>query len=317
MTALPLVTALLALAPQDTADPPPSRRIGEHSSPILQLALSPDRSELFTAAQGEICGWDLKKDRPLWKTKIPPLPVVTLGVGDDLVAFSSGFAAAQLIERESGEKRTGIGGTTATQRSSCMVIDPKDRWIWMGTEGGMVMRVVPDSVSSWSNWAMDNQGVTSLAMDARGKTLVVGGRDGTLRFVGAKSARRDDKKVLEGHRGAVTAVVMDPKGSTLVSGSELGDLRVWKFSSGKSQHVLEEHEAAIRRLAVDAKGRRFASGDAYGMVKVWDLKQGELLLTLPDREQGAVTGLAFLGKGETLATTWEAPQVTLWDLSEL
>jgi WD40 repeat protein len=313
-----LVLALLALRPQDAPALPPSRTVGEHESAILQLAVSPDGEVLVTASKEELWAYDLGKDEALWTTSFRagfPAPV-TLSVGEELVAFHRGSAVAQLHELENGIERTGVGGTTAMLSSRCLVLDAEDRWLWIGTDKGVVSRVVPDNVSSWSNRDLENGGVTCLALDGKGKTLAVGGRDATVRFVGAKSANPDDKKVLEGHPKPVSAVAMDAKGALVVSGSEAGDVRVWKFSSGKEQHVLDRHAAAVTRLAIDPNGKLLASGDEEGAVHVWDLKKGEHLLQLADHA-GGVTGLAFVGKGETLATSGGGAQVTVWDLSEL
>ena len=316
MKTLALAVGLLAPLPQDAPAPPPSREIGEHEGSIRLLAASPDGAILVTVAERELHAWDVGKDRLLWQTTVP-VPLVALGVGKELVAHHFGFAAVGFHELESGRERSGVGGTTAGQESACLAIDPEDRWVWMGTSEGLVTRVVPDDVDGWSNRKLENGGVTCMAMDADGKTLAVGGKDATVRFVGAKSANVDDKKVLEGHGGAVSAVAMDPKGSLVVSASEAGDLRVWKFSSAKQQHLLQESGSPARHVAIDPKGKLAASGHADGTILVWSLGKGELLAKLPAAHEGAVTGLAFVGKGTTLAASWESPRVTLWDLAEL
>ena len=117
--------------------------------------------------------------------------------------------------------------------------------------------------------------------------------------------------------GAVSAVALDPKGSVVVAGTEAGDLRVWGVSKADERHVLRESGTAVLELAVDPKGKRLAAGDANGETTIWDLKSGKLLATLPAADEGAVTGLVFVDKGDALAETWTSTQVTLWDLSDL
>jgi len=153
-------------------------------------------------------------------------------------------------------------------------------------------------------------------MDPKGKTLAVGGEDGTLRFVGAKSASVDDKKVFQAHEGPVLAIALDPKTAHVISGSKGGSLSVWRYASNKVKHELRGHEADITSLVVDSKGKRFASGDAAGHVLVWNLAKGKLLVEL--ELEGAITGLVFIEKGKTLATTAaDSVMVTLWDVSKL
>ena len=308
---------LASLAPLQDAEAPPSREIGAHARPIRHLGLSSDGETLVTCSDdGSVHAWDLKEDELLWKQEegLDRAPT-GFSVGESLIAYHPGMAAAFLRELATGDQRSGVGGTTARSQSRCLSIDPMDRWIWIGTDEGVVTRVIPDAVNSWSNRNLENGGVTCMAMDPKGKTLVVGGADGTVRFVGAKSANVDDKKVIEGE-GRVLRVATDPKVGYVVLGSEAGLLQVWKASNTRLRHTLEGHVADISALAVEPKGKRFASGDEGGHVRIWTLSKGESLLAL-DLE-GVITGLLFLDKGKTLATTTDASnRVTLWDLSEL
>lgn len=325
MIPLALTVTLVPLLQDPT---PPSRTIEVHAAPIEKLAVSPDGTVLVTVAAGEMVARDLKKDEVLWKASLPnrlgtsmaqpgaKLPVVALDVGEELVAYHVGMAWAAFVDLEQGEARTGIGGPTAMQDSRCLVIDPKDRWLWIGTDSGVVSRVVPNSANSWSNRGMQNGGVTCLALDAKGKSLAVGGEDATVRFVGGQSANRDEKKVLEGHPGPVTAVAMDPKGALVLSASTAGDLRLWKFSSGKPLAVLHVEGDAITHLAIDPKGKLAASGDDNGVIRIWNLKKRKLQATLPAEGEAAVSGLAFIDK-ETLASSRTSPAVVLWDLSDI
>ena len=81
--------------------------------------------------------------------------------------------------------------------------------------------------------------------------------------------------------------------------------------------MLQSGDAIVWHRAVDPKGKVVASGDADGEIKLWDVKKGELLLTLPGSEDGAVSGVAFVDKGKTLATARGTAAVTLWGLSDL
>ena len=183
-----LAGLLLAPVPQDVPASPPSRLIGEHSEPISQLALSPDGGMLVTAAKGEVHAWDVKRDQLLWKADVGLMPTVALGVGDELIVHHVGIAAVEFLNCEDGTRHSGIGGTTAMLESKCLAIDPKDKWVWIGTNRGLVTRVVPNAVNSWSNRAMENGGVTCVVMDGKGKTLAVGGEDGN------RAVRRSEER---------------------------------------------------------------------------------------------------------------------------
>ena len=298
---------------QDT-EPLEPRYLPGFEEPLQKLALSPDGRILLGASGGSLYAWDFKQSHLRWHVPSSRADIVALGVGEELVAFHRGSGALLFADLETGKSR---GGQNSFTDLTSLLIDPKDRWVWLGREAGFVRREVRKSLKSWSRRAMSNGGVTCLAQDATAKTLVVGGRNGTVRFVGAKSANTDKKKILEGHLGPVSAVALDPRGKVVVSASELGEIRVWTASSGRQLREMRAHEAAVVALAVDPKGKRLASGDAQGVVHIWDLKKGELLGTLPGQEGGAVTGLAFINKGSELAVAREQARLALWPVAKL
>ena len=270
---------------------------------------------LFTVDdRGGFQAWDLKKGESLWKVEQKMPKVEAFDAGKDLVTFHHGMAMASFLDAQTGEPKSGIGGTTAMLESRCLAADPDDRWIWIGTDKGGVTRVVPGSVNSWSNRSLGNGAVLCLAMDARGDTLAAGGQDGTVRFVGAKSTNVDDKRVLD-QGTPVTAVALDAKGKVVASGAANGEVRVWKVTGKKPQHVLASHGSTVSSLAFDPKGARLASGDADGAICIWDVRKGEKVASLKlDR---AIGGLVFLDKGKSLAAVGGGKTVTVWDVSGL
>jgi WD40 repeat protein len=309
----PWLAALpLALAGQDST--PPSREVGEHTQSITQLVASDDGRFLYTATrQGEVQAFDLKKDELVWSVELGH-PLLAMDLGDEWIVFTFGPPTVTPLSVETGETKQGVGGPNLNEQTTCIVGDSKDRWAWLGSKEGTLVRLNPDNVNGWSRRSMKNGGVRSLARDGKEKLLAVGGEDGTIRFLNPKSASRDEKKVFEGHEAPVTALAFDAKGSALYSGDEKGVLRVWKVSNGKSLHALEGHGAAIATLASDPKGRWFASGDVDGRIVVWEAKAAEKRIELDG--EGGVAGLVFLGKSGQLAAP-TGHRVTIWDLSDL
>ncbi|MEM7306152.1 MAG: hypothetical protein AAF682_05750 [Planctomycetota bacterium] len=300
------------------AQAPPSRPVAQHEAKVLHLAAASDGSVLVTATEKALHAWDTKKEKQLWKAPLSEVGIDGLAVGGELVACAPrGLAVAQLFELESGKQRTGLGGPNPLDGGAgALVVDPKDRWIWLGTQSGTATRIVPDNVNGWSRRGMGNGGITSLALDAKGKTLVVGGSDGTLRFVGAKSANRDEKKVVETGEAAVTALGVDPKGSWIVAGCDDGCVGVWKASSGKRRHELDAHASGVVHATVDPRGKRAATADLGGEVRLWDLASGEALAMWKPIEGTPVAGLAFVDKGKALVTA-SGTELLAWDLSDV
>ncbi len=299
--------ALLAVAQDDSVEPAalePTRILDAHDNPIDQLAASADGAVLISAAKGQIHAWRVGDGEALWKRRASgQVPIAGLAIGGELFAYGLGPVAVTFCRLRDGDEHDSLGGTTVMQMSRCMVLDPKDRWVWLGTDRGVLTRLIPKQVSSYSNRDLKNGGVTCLAMDDAAKLLVAGGADGTLRYVNPQSANVDDRRVTEAHKGPVTAVAIDRKGTLIVSGSGAGDLRTWRAGNGRPRDVLRESGVGIARLAIDSKGARLAVGDTQGRVEIWDLKKGERTGVLAPVGTGAVTGLVFVGKDDVLAVS--------------
>ena len=323
--ALILVPVLLAGARTTTqeaggvAPSLPSRAIAESGSRVTHLVSDPRRSVIYTATEkGTIAAWDPKKAAALWATTKEVPGITGLAAGGDFVVFTlSGLGAVFVLEAETGQAQTGVGGTAVAAKATCVVSDVRDRWVWVGTEEGVLQRLVVGNVQGWSNRSLKNGGILALALEPEGDLLAVAGRDKTIRLANAASASVDDKKVLAGHTAAITAIAVAPKASVLVSGAEDHTVRVWSVASGKCKFQLDAHLATIRGIAIDPKGARCASGDEQGVTKLWNLAKGEELATLKLEASGPVAALVFLDKGKTLAVAAGGTCVTLWDLSQL
>lgn len=315
--AFALALSPLTTATQDPAAEIPFRELGAFSKDLIGFAVHPDGKRVFALeADGRLHGWDLAREAPLWT--VPSVPAVgrpTIDIGDDHVALGLG-PSATVHSAESGEKvgATGVAEQLTAMSTAC---DPKDRWVWLGTREGVMVRLDPTDVNAWSTRAMDNGGVTAIAMDAGGKLLAVAGKDKTIRFVNAKSASVDEKRVIEGLEGPATALALDASAKQLASASEGGDVRIWKVAGCKQRALLEGHPAKLLHLAIDPKGRWVAGGHEDGVVVVWDLKKGERLAVMMRPDSGPVRGIAFLGKRAELMSCATGTRLTIWDLSRL
>jgi len=140
-----------------------AREFAPHGNTVTHLASNAGGTRLFTAdvsapsAEGSnqtcapVRGWDVKKESKLWEVSALTPGIVGFGVGDERLARSDGQVAFSTHDVEIGERSGGIGGPNIMSKSSCLVLDPQDRWIWKGTDEG---------------------GVTALTIDAKGRKLV-------------------------------------------------------------------------------------------------------------------------------------------------
>ena len=272
--------------------------------------------------------YDAKKRKQLWQTSFSGFPdaaamaegapviVAGFGVGEERVYTTPGLAMLSSISVEGEASSTGVGGPISRDpaKATCLSVDEKERWIWIGDDRGTMTRLNPEDVNGWSRRAMKNDGVTCAAEDASAKLLAVGGKDGTVRFVNPKSASVDDKLVFDEHRGQIVALAWDAKKGLAVASSE-GELWIWSVSGKKVSTRLPDQESTVRSLCFGGKGKWLAAGDAQGLVRIYARKDGRLLATLDVEGEAPIHSLCLSDKGKTLVAAGD--RVTLWDVSGL
>ncbi|KAK4962351.1 hypothetical protein LTR66_012683 [Elasticomyces elasticus] len=105
------------------------------------------------------------------------------------------------------------------------------------------------------------------AIQQRGRRLVSGGADGTVRRWDLDSQRLIGR-VLRGHHGRVYALHFDGRKDIIVSGSSSAEVFVWRFSSGELlQAIPHAHGSAV--VSLHFSGGVLATGSMDNHVKVW------------------------------------------------
>jgi WD40 repeat protein len=121
-------------------------------------------------------------------------------------------------------------------------------------------------------------GVNSLAFSKDGKTLVVAGSDGNIRFLDADSGTV--QRTISGHTNAIYIAVFSPDEKWLASSSRDLTARVWDVASGRELHKFTGFRCAVKTVAFSPDGRTLAASGNDGMIKIWDLKTGNELQSL-------------------------------------
>jgi|GEM_PF-3347285 len=320
-----VIALLLAMiSPPQEDQTVPSERLGEPLSPIVAMAIDGSGKKIFTLFEdGSISAWDVKKRKLLW-SQSHEMPKVGIAVGREHVVttiLAPGMLVMRMIAIENGEETSkgNVGLPAKSGRRSrtptCLAFDRKERWVWIGDDGGIMSRLTPGNANAWNRRVMDNGGVTCIAVDKKWKKMAVGGRNGTIRFINPVSATRDEKKIFEGHSGGITALAWDAKAFRLATASSSGELWIWSASSGKILKKLEEQEDPVCSLVFDPKGKRLAAGNGAGAVRIYNLKDGALAASLETEDASPVTGLAHVDKGKTLVTA--SAIITFWDLTKI
>jgi hypothetical protein len=319
----------VAIAPQEPGAPigAPQELIS-FDARVIALAAGDAGKTLFAITQDaggtvSLRAYDCKRDACVWTAKISAANHY-VALGSKLIFTCSGSGSGpmmmSLYDRATGQGRDSRGVLLSRYEGTTtgIVADARDRWAWLGNDKGLVARLVPGEPKQSTSRLLDNGGVRVLALDPEGKTLAVGGADGTLRFVDVSSTPRvDDKRVWKGHAAPVTTIAWSDNGSLVVSGDESGRVLIRATASGTERGAWQVHAGAIQCLALHPKGTWFASGDATGSVRCTDTKSGKELaqVALPKATGAAgepkgavrfaetkigVAGLAFVEAGDRL-----------------
>ena len=115
-------------------------------------------------------------------------------------------------------------------------------------------------------------------------------------------------RVLSGHHHSVRAIAAH--GDTLVSGSYDCSVRVWKISTGETEHRLQGHTQKVYSVVLDHKRNRCISGSMDNLVKVWSLDTGLVLFNLEGHS--SLVGLLDL-QGDRLVSAAADSTLRIWD----
>ncbi len=146
----------------------------------------------------------------------------------------------------------------------------------------------------------------AFALSADGRTLAVGGLDGSVRFVDVSTG---EQRVASGrHQAAVQGAVFNPDGRFLVTVGDDANAIVWDVEAGAAGETLEGHAGRVLAVALDREARTLFTAGLDGSVISWDLV-GDRRLGRPfDAGTGAGPGYpstALSRDGRTLVTAQE------------
>ncbi len=249
------------------------------TAPVRCVAFAPDGAFLASAAGGpgqhaEIRIWKMA-DRTVLSTLHPPwTSVFSLAYGPGGLILAAGAAA----DGGSGECR-----------------------LWDVDHGRELTSILGQSGKG---------DVRAVAFSPRGNELALGGRDGTIRLVGAQGTALRE---LKGHQASLTCVAYSPDGKRLASTSRDGAILCWDLATGTSSLLLHSVSDSTR-LAFSPDGTLLAATGQKAVVPVWDASSGREVHML-NGHTDPVRGISFSPEGKYLASSSDDRTVRLWDLA--
>src|SRR5215217_5637449 len=165
-------------------------------------------------------------------------------------------------------------------------------------------------------------GGDAAALSPDGRTMVAGGRDGTVRFLDL--ATGSSRTTLGRHDGGVVRAAFSPDGRTAVTAGEDNRMIVWSVRRAAVRETLQS-SAQITGLAISPDGRTLYAGALDGKVVIWDLagdrRLGRVFGVGPDESRDPLFDLlvshAVSPDGRLLAVGHRDGTVTLTDARTL
>jgi WD40 repeat protein len=298
------------------------RTFGRHAAAVRAVAFSPDGRRLATASEDRTLRVrDPADGREL--TPAVPLPdfattLCFVPAGPSLVVGTLGGHLLN-VDPTSGQpvQYIGVGpGRPAARPAHADSVVA----VLASPSGGPLYSVAQDrSVLAWTTagppepalrqYRAGSGGATAVALAPDGRTLAVGGQDGTIRLWDPAAAA--ERASLPGHAGGVTAVLFAGKGRLVSAGAD-ERVRVWDLDSRRAVRTLVQPSADLR-LALSPDGGTVAvAGPRLLGVTLLDAEDGEPLRHFGGPCGGA-TAVAFTPGGDRLATGYADGWVRLWD----
>jgi RNA polymerase sigma factor (sigma-70 family) len=247
-----------------------------------EVALSPDGRTMAAWLGDGLYSWDVGRPKPFREC--------SAGAGNDYrrgVAFSPrGRLLAAVWKHEDKRIRLWAEGTAKEPRllkvhergSNGFAFSPDGKTLASGSPGGTAglwdmatgeeLRTIEgfkraQDASDKSSYVA----VFSLAFSPDGRTLALGGSDGSI-GLWDKAAGKELRRLV-GTQQFVNALAYSPDGRTLAAGYDSGIIGFWEVATGKIRREWRAHTHWVSSLAFSADGKLLASAGSDTTVLIW------------------------------------------------
>src|ERR1041384_6005295 len=175
-----------------------------------------------------------------------------------------------------------------------------------------------DCRTSFQQGANVKPGVTgSFTFTRDGKTLLVPGTDGKIRFVDMASG--EIKRTLSGHTNYVYMANFSPDAKLLASSSRDNTARIWDVASGQILHTFDNFRCAVKNAIFSPDGHLLAASGNDGMLKLWDVKSSKELKSMVHRDSPdidmATYAFRFSRDGKQIYAGNGDGTISVWDVA--
>lgn len=157
----------------------------------------------------------------------------------------------------------------------------------------------------------------SFTLTRDGKTLLVPGVDGKIRFVDMASG--EIKRALNAHTNYVYMANFSPDAKLLASSSRDNTARILDLASGQELHTFGGFRCAVKVAMFSPDGKLLAASGNDGMLKLWDVKSYKELKSLVHRDSPdidmATYSFIFSRDGKQIYAGNGDGTISVWDIA--
>lgn len=277
-----------------------------HTSPVNEVAFSPDGRTLASCSNEEVKLWSARDGARLGNLTSPrEQGVLEQGWnGSQSVSFSpdgkllaTGMLKVTMVKKNEYKETVGVRVWEAGSRRLLNTFE-------LTQPQKVQLPPDPDGEKDAPFW------VRSVAFGPDGKTIAWD--DGSTRVM-LLDRHTGNTRVLKGHAREIKSIAFSADGRRLVSASFDRTVKLWDVASGDTLHTMKGHQRRVTTARFSPDGRVVISGGVDRTVRLWDTGSGSPLATLEGHDK-AVTSAGVSPDGKTIYTTGLDGRVSLWSL---
>ena len=168
----------------------------------------------------------------------------------------------------------------------------------------------------WKSWEEFGR-IKSVALNPPGDLLVFADRTGQVFQVDLLQDHRKAERLAQKHVGLVSDMVISSDGQLLLTAGEDQKIRIYNFSTGKTEPSLEGHVAPIQNISLSSDGRILVSVDKRSVVRVWDFAERKPTRRNSTLEHPGAISAEFSPDANVVVTAGEDKSIRVWNREQV